>query len=203
MRLRMALTLEELVKASEKALWFAVNDSNRQRAAAAVQVTSDFRLLELWRSGHRALLHPVAEATGRFGQPAELRASAVTLIERCALVDYLREYGIDPTARDVLLSKLRGVAASRNSLLAEHRNYVLALSSLICFDRLLDTVGDLSGPRLLQHYRYEYLGLFAQSCNQLLAEQASRQIMRPVELSTEIRDLKRVLTHAHEAALSN
>ncbi len=198
----MALTLQELTKESEQALWYAVNDSNRQRSAAAVQVTSDFRLLELWRAGHRALLRPVAEATGRFGQPAELRAASVNLIERCALVDYLREYGIEPAARNVLLSTLRGVAASRNSLLAEHRNYVLALSSIVCFDRLLDTLGDFTGPRLLHHYRYEYLGLFAKSCNERLTEEGSREVVKPVELSTQIRHLKSVLTHAHEVPLN-
>ena len=196
----MALTLDELIKESEQALWYAVNDANRQRAAAAVQVTSDFRLLELWRGGHRALLRPVAEAAGRFGQPVELRAASVALIERCALVDYLREYGIDPAARDLLLSKLRGVAASRNSLLAEHRSYVLSLSSTLCFDRLLDSLGDLTGPRLLQQYRYEYLGLFAKSCNELLADQGSAETLRTIELSTELRHLKRVLTQTHEEA---
>ncbi len=194
----MALTLQELTKESEQALWYAVDDSNRQRAAAAVQVTSDFRLLELWRGGHRALLRPVAEAEGRFGQPAELRAASVALIERCALVDYLREYGIDPAARDLLLSKLRGVAASRNSLLAEHRSYVLSLSSALCFDRLLDSLGDLTGPRLLQQYRYEYLGLFATFCNRIIADESAIETPGPVELSPEVRHLKRVLMQEQE-----
>lgn len=195
----MALTLRELIKESEQALWFAVDDAHRQRSAAAVQVTSDFRLLDLWRHRHEFLLQPVAEATGRFGQPAELRAASVMLIERCALVDYLREYGIAPTQRNVLLAKLRSVAASRNALLAEHRDYVLALCSAICFDRLLDRLGDLTGPRLLEHYRYEYLGLFAQYCNGLLADGGAAEPAGSVELSAEVRHLKNVLTHAQAA----
>ena len=178
----------------------AIEDPARHRAHAAVQVTSDYRLLDAWRLRHEYLLQPVAAATGRFGQPNRLRAAAVMLIERCALVDYLREYGIPKTARDALIALIRGQASQRQ-MIEEHRNYVLALCSAICIDRLLWEVRDPAGPRLLQHYRRAYLNHFAAFWGEVLKhERRDRLTAETVSLSPEVQHLKQMLTNSQDFA---
>ena len=199
----MNLTLEELMKASDETLWLAVDDPARHRASAAIQVTSDYRLLDVWRLRHQYLLQPVAAATGRFGQPARLRAAAVLLIERCALIDYLREYGVDKRSRDAVIALMRGTA-SRREMIDEHRNYVLALCSALCIDHLLWEARDPAGPRLLKHYRQAYLDHFAAFCDEALRTKLqSQRLNASVALSPEVQHLKHVLTDLPESAVTH
>lgn len=189
------LELVELLEESEKTLWEAPTGADRRRARAAARVTSNFDIMELWRIRHEHLLRPVAAEAGRFGQAARLRAVGVLLIERCAPVDYVREHRVTGSVRDTIITRLRATDNSRRAVLDEHRDYVLAVSSALCVDHLLNCVADPLGPRLLQRYEALYLEEFASFCDQLLLDnERPVGLTRTVPLPAEVLQLKSVLT---------
>ena len=188
------LELVDLLKESEEALWDASTGQDRRRARAAARVTSNFEIMELWRLRHEHLMRPVASEAARFGQAARLRAIGVLLIERCAAVDYLREQRVAGAVRDVIIARVRATDNARRAVLDEHRDYVLAVSSGLCVDRLLNRIADPLGPRLLRQYEALYIEQFASFCDQLLADnEQSIGPSRTVPLPTEVQRLKSVL----------
>lgn len=188
------LKLADLLKESESALWHASGGRDRRRGRAAACVTSNFNIMELWRIRHEHLMRPVASVGGRFGQAARLRGVGVLLIERCAVVDYLRERQVAGSIRDIIIARLRGTDNSCRALLDEHRDYVLAVSSGLCVDHLLNCVADPLGPRLLRRYEALYVEQFASFCEQLLVDNEQPiGLSRAVPLPPEVLRLKRVL----------
>jgi hypothetical protein len=189
------LELSDLLKESEIALWHAPQETDRRRARAAATVTSNFDVMEQWRLRHEHLMRPVASVAGRFGQPARLRAIGVLLIERCAVVDYLRERHVAGPTRDMMIARLRGMDNSCRALLDEHRDYVLSVSSELCVDHLLNCVSDPLGPRLLRRYEALYVEQFASFCDRFLVDNENPgRLRRTIPLPPEALLLKRVLT---------
>lgn len=187
--------LVDLLEESERALWEAPTGEDRRRARAAARVTSNFDIMELWRIRHEQLLRPVASEAGRFGQAARLRAVGVLLIERCAPVDYMRERRVTGSVRDAILARLRATDNSCRAVLDEHRDYVLAVSSGLCVDHLLNYVADPLGPRLLRRYEALYVEEFASFCDRLLVDnEQTVGLSRTVPLPAEALRLKSVLT---------
>lgn len=189
------LELVELLEESEKTLWEAPTGADRRRARAAAKVTSNFDIMEQWRIRHEHLLRPVASEAARFGQAARLRAVGVLLIERCAPVDYIRERQLTGSVRDAIIARLRATDNACRAVLDEHRDYVLAVSSELCVDHLLNCVADPLGPRLLRRYEALYVEEFSSFCDQLLVgNEQPVGLSRTVPLPTDVLRLKSVLT---------
>lgn len=155
------LDLASLLEESKHALWHIVAGQNKRFAHAAARITNDFNIYDLWCHRHEELMLPVATAEGRFGQPKALRSVGARLIQKTALVDYLREKQVPKATRERLLKRFRRHADPRRALLEEHRDYVLAVTSEACVDQLLRKLGDPLGPRLLEEYRHFYGESFA------------------------------------------
>lgn len=188
------LELADLLKESEMALWHASAEKDRCRARAAARVTSNFNIMELWRIRHEHLMRPVASVSGRFGQAARLRAVGVLLIERRAAVNYLRECQVAGSTRDIMIARLRATDNSCRAVLDEHRDYVLAVSSGLCVDHLLNCVADPLGPRLLRRYETLYVEQFASFWDHLLVNNEQPiELSRTVPLPPEVLLLKSVL----------
>lgn len=155
------LDLDALLEESKHSLWHIVAGENKRFAHAAARITNDFNIYDLWCHRHERLMGPVAEAEGRFGQPKALRAIGARLVQRTALVDYLRYNQVAPATRDRLLSRFRRHGSPHRALLDEHRDYLLCVTSEACVDHLLRHLGDPLGARLLEEYRHFYGESFA------------------------------------------
>jgi hypothetical protein len=187
--------LAALLAESEAALWRVSTESDRRRSQAVAQTTNDQATYALWRRRHERLLLPVANAEGRFAQPAMLRSVGVRLILRTAFVDYVRERKIVGSARDTLARRLRGTNNPRRALLDEHRDYILAVTSEVSVDHLLEHLADPLGPRLLREYRALYTDCFASFCEHILSfNPGAAMNPGPVPLKPEALHLKKILT---------
>ncbi len=194
------LDLAALLAESEQALWRASAGPDRRRAHAVANVTNDHDTYELWRLRHTRLMRPVANAEGRFAQPAALRAVGVRLIRRTALVDYLREHRVVGSDRAALVTRLRRVDNARRALLDEHRDYLIAASSEACVDDLLRLLADPFGPRLLAEYRGLYAECFAAFCERIMARDgAANALPDRVPLKSEALRLRQILTGVAES----
>lgn len=188
------LDLAALLEESETALWQASATQDSRRAHAVARTTNDYDTYKLWRVRHERLIRPVATAEGRFGQPAALRSVGVRLIQRAALVDYLRDHHVVGSRRDALLKGLRGTDDSHRALLDEHRDYVIAVTSETCVDHLLRCVADPFGPRLLNEYRGLYAECFAAFCERVAADHLHAGILLDtVPLKSETLRLRDIL----------
>jgi len=111
----------------------------------------------------------VAERRRRDRQIVALRAVHLEQIHRAALVRYLRQHRITGVARDQTLQDFYGVMDPIRATVAEHRNYVLSVSSQLCAYDLLKMVEDKRGLALLQDYQGTYGQFFGMFCDQARA----------------------------------
>ena len=110
------------------------------------------------------MLVPVAEHNARTPQLAELGRIEVSLVHRRALIDHIRRNEVVGSKRDMLFSRFYGPRESIDAILSEHRQYMLAVSSRVSADHLIDIMRDLSGDRLLAMYERAYNAYFDLYC---------------------------------------
>jgi hypothetical protein len=153
-----------LMDESEQALSDAAHGHNQRDGRIARQILGDPKSLRLWESRHADLVLPVAEQNKRAPQIFALRDIEVRLVHRRALIEHIRKHGIVGEERDKLFSVFYGPMDTINAILAEHRQYTLAVSSRVSTDRLIDVMSDPVSVRLLKEYESLYLKYFELYC---------------------------------------
>ena len=153
-----------LMDESEQALSDAADGKRRRDARIARQILGDSRFHRLWESRHAELVTPVAEYSQRNGQIFKLREIEVKLLHRRALVRCIREHGIVGVKRDKLMAVFYGPKEPRDAILAEHRQYTLAVSSRVSADHLIDVMHDPVSIGLLKSYESIYSKYFDLYC---------------------------------------
>ena len=153
-----------LMNESEQALSDAAEDGTPRDARIARQTLTDSRMHRLWESRHADLILPVAERTRRAGQIFKLRDIEVKLLHRRALIRCIRNMGIVGDQRDRLFSVFYGPKDTQNAILAEHRQYTLAVSSRVSTDHLINVMHDPVSVQLLHKYESIYSKYFELYC---------------------------------------
>ena len=141
----------------------------------------------LWHVRHEMHMNLVAGARQRERQVMTLRSVAVEQIHRTALVRYLRDHRITGDARDQTLREFYGVMDPRESVITEHRNYLLAASTQFCTADILELTGDKHGVDLLRQYELAYAQYFGMFCDQARARRTGKTYMLEM-LLPEVRD---------------
>jgi hypothetical protein len=159
-----------LMNESEQALSDAAEDGTPRDARIARQTLSDSRMHRLWESRHADLVLPVARHTRRTGQIFKLRDIEVKLLHRRALIRCIRSMGIVGDERDRLFSAFYGPKDTQNAILAEHRQYMLAVSSRVSTDHLIDVMHDPVSVQLLRRYESIYSKYFELYCTTVSCE---------------------------------
>lgn len=153
-----------LMQESEQALEDAASGSSARAARIASQVLADKRTHSLWEARHAELLRPVAEERRRTPQILAMRRVETGLVHQTALIDYIRRKQIRGRLRQRLFEAFYGPREFTDAILIEHRNYVLATSSALSTDHLIDIMHDSTSTELLGVYRKAFAAYFSMYC---------------------------------------
>jgi len=113
----------------------------------------------------------VANARRRERQVLKLRSIAIEQVHRTALVRYLRDNHVVGEERERTLRTFYGINDARDSARAEHRHYLLAASTQLCANRILELVSDVPGQDLVRNYELAYGQYFGMFCDRARALQ--------------------------------
>jgi len=124
-----------------------------------------------WEAQHDHLMRAVSVHGQLSGQMVALRATALSLVHRRSLFEYLRQRQVMGAKRKQLLAVFYGCADYTNAVLAEHGNYVRSSSSFLCTQHLAEHL--MHDPALdepLALYEEWYTEYFHAFCDVELAE---------------------------------
>ncbi len=185
-------THRKLMDESEYALHSATGAPDPRVSRIATTILDDDRMYRRWETTHANLLLPIAEHRKNLPQLMELRNAEVQLVHRQALFRYLRRSGISGPRRQRLFRTLHQTRDFDDAVIAEHRNYMMAVSSHVSADHLIDVMKDVSSKRLLRLYENSYDRYFEMRC--FVATAGSGGCIDLVQLA--MRDAARSLTRA-------
>ncbi len=149
---------------SEYALHNASDSSSPRELRIVDTVLQDGPLYRVWESQHADLLLPVAEYSNKKRQIVALRNAKVQLVHRRALFGYLRSNGVRGGERRQLFRIFHQTLDYHSAVLAEHRQYMLAVSSRISTDHLIDIMNDPRSKSLPRQYEELYRLYFEMNC---------------------------------------
>lgn len=185
---------QKLMDASEYALRDAVESPSERDARVATSVIANPRTHHSWELWHADLLLPAARHGSSRRQLLELRKAEVQLAHRRAFFRYLSENEIRGDLRTRLFRLHHRTLDFENAVLVEHRQYLLAESSRISTDYIIDLMDDVVGQRLLRQYEKLYNRHFELKCYIAMArDRTCVDLVRPLLDDVQIQ-LSRVRT---------
>ncbi len=94
----------------------------------------------------------------------ELRRADLQLVHRRALFTYLQTHELTEGQRRTLFRLFHSTLDYQEAILTEHRQYMVAVSSHISTDHIIDVMQDESSARLLQQYEKTFARYFEMKC---------------------------------------
>lgn len=130
-----------------------------------------------WEAEHDSLMRSVSGQTRPARQAAALRSTALSLVHRKAIFEYLRIRGITGGKRHRFFTVFYGVRDYASSVVTEHGNYVRCSSSYLCARYLADhLMEDAALGEPLQIYEQWYSEYFRAFCDGALARTESEKL---------------------------
>ena len=155
---------QRLMDESERALSDEAEYGRRRESRIARDILGDSRSHRLWESRHADLILPLSGQSRRAPQVFALRDLHVRLLHRRALIRHIRWHGLLGEERDKLFKVFYGPREKTNAILAEHRQYTLAVSSRVSADHLMGVMEDPVSNALLREYERIYTEYFELYC---------------------------------------
>jgi hypothetical protein len=154
-----------------------------------------------WEAEHSQLMRRVSEHRFLNRQVVALRSTALSLLHRKAVFEYLQERQLTRQQRHKLMSMFHTLKDYAASLIAEHGNYVRGASSYYCSHHLARRLmKDSAFAEPLWLYQERYTDYFRVHCDVELAESESeKQAVEPMRLLQPL--LKKQLAEAREEIL--
>jgi len=181
-----SLTFARLMDVSERALWRTDSLPDYYRVPIC-QVLDDGTRYRRWEVSHARLMQQAARARQLLEQSMALRATAIRMIHRRGLFDYLRAHDVRGAARERLFEVFYGPMDFSGAVLCEHRQFLLAASSGYCSEVLVDALHDSQGARMIDHYEDMYRNYFEAFGRFITAEVTGDRelvsVLRPLMLS--------------------
>jgi len=183
-----------------------IADSARSGTPAQMLVAS--RLLDhpeayrRWEAEHSQLMRRVSEHRFLNRQVVALRSTALTLLHRKSVFEYLQERQLTRQQRHKLMSMFHSLRDYAASLIAEHGNYLRGASSYWCSHHLARRLmkdSAFAEPLLL--YQERYTDYFRIHCDVELAEtDTEKQAVEPMRMLQPL--LKKQLAEARQEILN-
>ena len=154
-----------------------------------------------WEVEHDRLMRRVSGHSHLDRQIQALRSTALTLVHRKAIFEYLRDSELTGRKRHRLFSVFYGARDYVNAVLSEHGNYVRCSSSYLCTQYLAEhLMEDAALDEPLQIYEQWYAEYFRAFCDGALAETETEKLAAaPMEALKPL--LKHQLAEARQAIL--
>jgi hypothetical protein len=152
------------MNASEYALHDAANSDVPRESRIATTIIDDDQKYREWELRHANLLLPVAEQKAEKYQILALRQANVQLVHRRAFFTYLQARPVSPERRKQLFRLFHSTLYLNEAILAEHRQYMLAFSSGISTDHIVEVMHDDTSNRLLNQYERTFSRYFEMKC---------------------------------------
>jgi hypothetical protein len=154
-----------------------------------------------WEAEHNHLMRRVSGHSHLDQQIQALRTTALTLVHRKAIFEYLRGRELTRRMRHRLFSVFYGARDYVNAVLFEHGNYIRCSSSYLCTQYLAEHLMEdsaLDEPLLI--YEQWYAEYFRAFCDGALAETETEKLAAaPMEALKPL--LKHQLAEARQAIL--
>jgi hypothetical protein len=189
-----SLRHRRLMDESEHALHSATDSENENDARIAKLVVNDNNIYQLWEARHAQSVIPIAEERQSSGQIIKLRIFETQLVHRRALVEHVRDKKVRGAKQEKLFSLFYGPRDFQNAVLAEHRQYTIAMSSRVSADHLIDLMHDPVSTQLLQQYETVFKRYFALSCYMLKGKnEIYGNAMKPIyeETASQLKRIRR------------
>lgn len=147
-------------------------------------------------------MHRVAGHTFLHRQAVALRSTALTLVHRKAVFEYLQDHQLTAVQRHRLMALFHSLKEYSASVIAEHGNYLRGASSYWCSHHLAKRLmkdGVFTEP--LRLYQERYTDYFRVFCDVELADtQAEKEAVEPMRMLQPL--LKAQLAEAREHILT-
>ena len=184
-------THARLMEASEARVEMAAAFDSPADTLVASHILGHPQAYRRWETEHDRLMRSVSGQTHLDSQVMALRSTALSLLHRKAIFDYLRYREITGRKRHRFFTVFYGSRDYVNAVLAEHGNYVRCSSSYLCTQYLAEhLMEDYALEEPLQIYEQWYAEYFRAYCDGALAESEEEKLAAAL-----MEELKPLLVH--------
>jgi hypothetical protein len=173
-----------LMEESELCVAEAARAGTPAQMQVATRLISHPAAYRRWESEHSQLMRRVSCHTYLNRQVVALRSTALTLLHRKSVFEYLQDRQLTSSQRHRLMAVFHSLKDYSASLIAEHGNYVRGASSYWCSHHLARRLmkDDVFAEPLLL-YQERYTDYFRVFCDVELANtEAEKQAVEPMRL---------------------
>jgi hypothetical protein len=196
------ITQARLMDESELCVAAAARSGTPVQMLVAQRLLSHPEGYRRWESEHSQLMRRVSGHTYLHRQVVALRSTALTLLHRKAVFEYLQARQLSRAQRHRLMSMFHSLKDYTASLIAEHGNYLRGASSYWCSHHLARRLmKDAAFAEPLHLYQERYTDYFRVFCDVGLAEtEEERRIVESMRMLQPL--LKKQLAEARREILS-
>jgi hypothetical protein len=173
-----------LMEESELCVAQAARSGTPAQMLVATRLIAHPEAYRRWESEHFQLMRRVSSHTYLNRQVTALRSTALALLHRKAVFEYLQERQLTSSQRHRLMAVFHTLRDYAASLIAEHGNYLRGATSYWCSHHLARRLmKDSAFAEPLHLYQERYTDYFRVFCDVELADgEAEKQAVEPMRL---------------------
>lgn len=191
--IRTAISHARLMRESTDRVQIALRSDNTHEQLIAHRILETPSAWQQWENEHAGLMRHVANQNVMPRQAAVLKLSALRLIHRKALFEFLRDDEIRGAARADILAHFHPARSYEHAVVAEHNVYLRKACSYLCAGHVgSDVVHDPDFLDPMQRYAELYKEYFAVYCGSFSGAAVSEGPLLPL-LKLRINQCRRAI----------